>query len=171
MSNALLEPPPQNGQAADGAWLSEEAYRAERGKPMPSENHAAIQMNLGVEFIRRHPELRPHGELTLNIGGKPYTPDISVYPRKPLDLAHDVSRKKEPPLTVVEIFSPQQGSQEIMDKVDVYFAHGVKSCWIVSPPLHTIQIRTATGYVAQFGHGIATDPDTGLSVDVDAVFT
>src|SRR5438093_283325 len=66
------------------------SYEEERGKPMPSFNHGAIQMNLGGEFMRQR-QFRILSELTLNINGKPYTPDLSVYARTPLDLRHDVS--------------------------------------------------------------------------------
>ena len=93
-------------------------YEEERGKPMPSYNHAAIQVNLITEFARNR-EFRVCSELTLELEGRPYTPDLSVYPRESLDLRHDLIRRTDPPLLVVEIFSPRQGSQDVMDKVDV----------------------------------------------------
>ena len=145
-------------------------YEEERGKPMPSLNHSAIEVNLGAEFAR-HREFRTCCELTLDIGGKSFTPDLSVYPRVPLDLRRDVIRRADPPLLVVEIFSPQQGTQEVMDKVDAYFAHGIKSCWIVSPPMHSIQILTADGRELVLNSGVATDPVTGLTADLAAVFS
>ena len=110
-------------------------------------------------------------ELALNIHGKPYTPDLSIYPRTPLDLRRDVARRTDPPLLVVEIFSPQQGTQEVMDKLDVYFDFGVKSCWVVSPPMHSIQILTADGRETVLNSGTATDPVTGLTADLAAVFS
>jgi hypothetical protein len=76
-------------------------YEEERGKPSPSMNHSAVEVNLGAEFLRQR-EFRVLIELTLDINGKPYTPDLSVYPRTPLDLRHDVSRRPDPPLLVVE---------------------------------------------------------------------
>jgi Uma2 family endonuclease len=93
------------------------SYEEERGKPMPSTNHGAIQANLIVEFAR-HREFRTLSELTLEINGKTYTPDLSVYHRTPLDLRRDVCSRIDPPLLVVEIFSPQEGTQEVMDKVE-----------------------------------------------------
>lgn len=146
------------------------SYEEERGKPMPSLNHGSIQMNLGAEFLRQR-QFRVVSELTLDIGGKSFTPDLSVYPRTPLDLRRDVSRRSDPPLLVVEIFSPQQGTQEVMDKVDAYFAHGVKSCWIVSPPMHSIQILTSDDREIVLNTGVATDPVTGLTADLAAVFS
>ncbi len=146
------------------------SYEEERGKPMPSLNHGSIQMNLGAEFLRQR-QFRVVSELTLDIGGKSFTPDLSVYPRTPLDLRRDVSRRSDPPLLVVEIFAPQQGTQEVMDKVDAYFAHGVKSCWIVSPPMHSIQILTSDDREIVLNTGVATDPVTGLTADLAAVFS
>ena len=145
-------------------------YEEERGKPMPSRNHSAVQINLAAEFVR-HREFRVHSELTLNISGKSYTPDLSVYPRTPLDLRHDVSRCPDPPLLAVEIFSPQQSIQEVMDKVDTYFSFGVKSCWVVSPSMHSVQILTADGKEIVLNSGTATDPVTGLTADLAAVFS
>ncbi len=145
-------------------------YEEERGKPMPSSNHSAVQTNLILEFAR-HREFRVHSELTLNINGKPLTPDLSVYHRTPLDLRHDVSRRTDPPLLVVEIFSPQQPTQEVMDKIDTYFGFGVKSCWVVSPTMHSVQILTADGRETVLNSGTATDPATGLTADLTAVFS
>ncbi|MBI2949010.1 MAG: Uma2 family endonuclease, partial [Verrucomicrobia bacterium] len=109
------------------------SYEEERGKPMPSFNHGAIQANLIVEFARQR-DFRVCSELSLELGGKPLTPDLSIYPREPLKLRHDEIKRLDAPLLVVEILSPTQGYQSVMDKVAAYFENGVKSCWIVSPP-------------------------------------
>jgi hypothetical protein len=145
-------------------------YEEERGKPMPSLNHGAVQANLICEFAR-HRDFRVVSELTLALPAKPLTPDLSIYPRTALDLRHDVSRHPDPPLLVVEIFSPQQGTQEVLDKVDAYFAFGVKSCWVVSPPMHSIQILTADGRETVLTSGLATDPVIGLTADLATVFS
>ena len=65
---------------------------------------------------------------------------------------------------MVEIFSPQQPTQEVMDKIDTYFAFGVKSCWLVSPTMHSVQILTADGRDTVLSGGTAVDyrPDTGF---------
>ncbi|SRR6266404_2498262 len=145
-------------------------YEDERGKPMPSFNHGAVQANLIVEFFK-NTSYRTLSELTLNINGKPFTPDLSVYPRAPLNLRHDVSRSADPPILVVEIFSPQQGTQEVMDKIETYFGFGVKSVWVISPTMHSIQILTADGRETVLNSGTATDPITGLTADLAVVFS
>lgn len=145
-------------------------YEEERGKPMPSSNHGAVQANLIGEFLK-HRDYRVYSESSLEFEGRPITPDLSIYPRQQLDLRHDVIRRLDPPLLVVEIPSPTQGYQSIMDKVDIYFRNGVKSCWIVSPPLHTIKILTADGKEEAFSAGAVKDPVTGLTADISAVFS
>src|SRR3990172_4869098 len=113
------------------------SYEEERGKPMPSENYAIVQMNLGIE-LAKHKEYRVMSELSLDLAGQPLTPDLSVSPRRPPNFLHDTIRRTDPPLTVIEIPSPTQGFQEIMEKVNGYLQNGVKSCWVVNPPQRTI---------------------------------
>jgi Uma2 family endonuclease len=147
------------------------SYEEERGKPMPSYNHSWVQSNIIGEFLGNK-DYRVHSELTLDIQGRRYTPDISLYPRSaPIDLRHDVIAQTQPPLLVVEILSPEQGSHDVMQKLDIYFAHGVKSCWVVTPPAHALSIYLPDGATKHFTTGTATDPVLGVSVDVDAVFS
>lgn len=136
---------------------------------MPSRNHAIAQLKLGAEFLKDGRFL-PHPELTLRLPDGDLVPDISVFPRVPTDWDHDESKVAEPPLLVVEILSPQQGMEPVMEKLDRYFAHGVKSCWIVMPYLKTISIVTADRARRTFDRGEAIDPAIGITANVDAVF-
>ena len=145
-------------------------YEEERGKPMPSRNHGAIQANLIGQFIQQR-DFRVYSELSLEFGGKPLTPDLSIYSREPLDFRHDEVQRTDPPLLVVEILSPTQGYQSVMDKVAAYFQNGVKSCWIVSPPIRAITILKPDGTEEVFHSGVAKDPAIGLTADVAAVFS
>ncbi|MBX7210716.1 MAG: Uma2 family endonuclease [Verrucomicrobiaceae bacterium] len=155
MSTAVLERP-----------LS---YEEERGKPMPSHNHGLVQMRLGVE-LSKEKKREVFSELTLSILGTNYTPDLSVYPRRPVDFRHDTIRMTELPLMAVEIFSPSQGTQEVMNKVNVYLENGIKSCWVVTPPLKNITIYLPDGKQVSASEGIIADPATGISADLGEVF-
>lgn len=136
---------------------------------MPSRNHSIAQIKLAGEFLK-DPRFLPHSELTLRLPEGDVTPDISIFPNAPVDWDHDESQVSEPPLLVVEILSPQQGMEPLMAKLDRYFAHGVKSCWIVAPFLKTINIITADRARRTFDHGNAVDPAIGITANVDAVF-
>ena len=137
---------------------------------MPSLNHAIAQANLIGEFSRNR-VYRVASELNLELGGKPYTPDLSIYLRKQPDFHHDIVRVAEPPVLVVEILSPTQGYQSVIDKVDAYLQNGVKSCWVVSPPLRLITIFSPDGTQQTVQEGTAKDPATGLTADLAAVFS
>ena len=145
-------------------------YEVERGKPMPSYNHGAVQMNLGGEFLK-HREFRVLSELSLRLHDRDFTPDLALYHREPLDLRHDLVRRTDAPLVAVEIYSPTQGSLEIMAKVDAYLAAGVLSVWVVAPPIRNVTIYTPDGREHPFVAGVATDPATGVTADLATVFS
>lgn len=154
--NAVLDRPP--------------SYVEERGKPKPSLNHSVAQARLIVELSKDAKTLVT-SELSLEFEGTTYTPDICIYPSERINWRHDEVRRSDPPLTVVEIFSPMQGPQSIMDKVEIYFRNGVKSVWLISPHLKAITILGPNGAEFPFHVGIARDPFTGLTADVGAVFS
>ncbi len=145
-------------------------YEEERGKPMPSRNHGRVQTNLIVEFYPQQ-QFSIYSELTLAMAGADYTPDISVYPREPADYRHDEVARAEPPLVAVEILSPTQSHQQVVEKAELYLRHGVKSCWLVSPPLRTVTILLPDGHEEVFHRGAVKDPATGLMADLSKVFS
>ena len=146
------------------------SYEEERGKPMPSNNHGIVQANLIGEFLK-HREYRVLSELSLRLQDRDFTPDLSLYRREPADFRHDLVRRTDPPLVTVEIFSPTQGSQEIMDKVEAYLAAGVRSVWVVIPPVRNVTIFTPDGREHPFVAGVATDPAIGVTADLATVFS
>ncbi len=163
MSTAQLEVP----SAADGV-LSD--YEIERGKPMPSKNHGIIQTRLGTALSRSE-QYEAASEMTIDIGtGSPLTPDLAVILREPMDVWNDEIRSKTPPITTVEIVSFSQSSAEMTKKVRSYLQHGVKSCWLVDPPMQQITIFTADGKKKTYEEGVVTDPVTGLTADLAVVF-
>src|SRR3990172_8726142 len=146
------------------------SYEEERGKPMPSRNHGRVQINLSGEFLQQR-HFSAYGELTLNIAGMNFTPDISVYPHEAADFRHDETTRADLPLVAVEILSPSQSHQEVVEKAETYLRNWVKSCWIVSPPLRTVTVLLPDGREEVFHRGFAKDPETGLSADLAKVFS
>ena len=121
--------------------------------------------------LAKQKQYRVLGELSLELQGRPLTPDLSVYLRKPADFRHDTIRVTQPPLVVVEICSPTQGYQDVLDKVDAYLNSGVKTCWGVNPPQHAVTIYSADGSQKTYVEGQAVDPATGLTANLEAVFS
>ena len=137
---------------------------------MPSRNHGRVQTNLIAEFVLQQ-QFSIYSELTLTIAGADHTPDISVYPHEAADYRHDEPTRAEMPLVAVEILSPSQSHQQVVEKAEVYLRNGVKSCWIVTPPLRTVTILLPDGREEVFHRGPAKDPATGLTADLAKVFS
>ena len=97
-------------QASEAKVLSE--YEIERDKLRPSTNHAFLQDNISFE---------------LNLL---YRAAYKVLPE---------IRRDDPPLVTIEILSPEQNLQDLIDKTDRYFEFGVKSCCPASRPSLSIQ--------------------------------
>ncbi len=111
-------------------------------------------------------------ELALRLDNVKHVPDLSVYPRQPKNFLHDVVERTDPPLIAVEIYSPNQGYNTIMEKVDAYLAGGVKTCWVVDPYQRTISIISPDGGSKTFIHGqVAQDPVTNITADLSEVFS
>jgi Uma2 family endonuclease len=151
-------------------------YETERGKPMPSRNHALAQLYLITAFVRHKEEFAILPELSLELEGRPFVPDVSVYPKLSLasqtvlDWQHDEIRMTEPPAMAVEILSPAQPLDDLIGKAYAYLAAGVKSCWIVQPAFETITIFEPDKKPKTHTSGEVVDPATGITVKIEEIF-
>ena len=138
---------------------------------MPSYHHGVVQTRLGSQFDQEDLFVVA-SELTLEMGEPPNcTPDLSVFPKEKIDWQHDEIRKAAAPITVVEILSPRQGSFELMHRIDRYFSHGVKTCWIVYPTSKSVTVyEKGKEPVTTSQSGLVEDPSTGLKADLARLF-
>ena len=146
------------------------AYELERGKPMPSYNHGKIQARLIVALARYADRYDTLSELSLSLTGEHFPPVITLYPNQPTDWHHDQIRVEKAPVLAVEILSPTQGFNSLVPKLDAYFAHGVKSCWIIQPGLKTLTVFHSPHESATYDRGMVRDDAVGVEVDLDALF-
>jgi len=104
----------------------------------PSINHSYICTKI-IEHLLKNEGIQPFVELTLDID-KGMTPDISVYKGKSVrpDFLEDKTRCDVIPLLVIEILSPTQGIQELVDKAKILLAAGVPTVWIVDTYARTV---------------------------------
>ncbi len=146
-------------------------YELERGKPMPSKNHARIQSNLtialGANYRKEYDILT---ELSLEMDGKTFVPDICIFTPMTYDNMHDEVRVTTPPVTAIEILSPRQGAEEVVAKFDLYFKQGVKSCWFIIPATNSIFIFTPDKKIQVFHEEMLTDAATGITLDLNEIF-
>ena len=148
-------------------------YETERGKPMPSKQHARLQARLiGYTIVHYADQFEVLSELTLDTPGEKTTPDLCFCPLEPVDFNHDEIKRKDPPLATVEILSPTQALQTLIDKTNDYFSFGVKSCWIVIPALQSIYVFKAPFDKEVFVEGeILNDPNLGIQIPMDVIFS
>lgn len=146
-------------------------YEIERGKPMPSFNHAKIQLRIGQQLLNKYEDTYDVlSELSLEFPNLPSIPDLSVFPIKPSDWFDDDIRVAQIPLMVVEILSPSQTVTELTEKAKGYFSTGVASYWLVVPTLRTIFILLPKDEELVFHNDTLTDPTNGISIDLKKVF-
>ena len=148
-------------------------YELERNKPMPSLNHAKIQMRLVAHLFNAYAnEYDVLPELTIAFPVKPAVPDIAIYPKVADDWKNDIIKRTELPLLAIEILSPRQVFDDIMDKInDIYFPAGLKSAWVILPSAQSVMIFTPDAAKPQlFNSGIMRDTASGFEVDLDKIF-
>jgi Uma2 family endonuclease len=145
-------------------------YEKERGKPLPSRNHGYVQALITGAILRYRDNYTPFGELTLQLGDLRVTPDLCVYPKMEVNLQEDVVRMEDPPLLAVEIVTPSQSTQDVVDKINDMLDAGVQSCWLVQPAMETITIYMEGDKPQTFSTGTVTDPATDIQVEVSEVF-
>ena len=148
-------------------------YELERGKPMPTLNHAYVQKNLLVSLdyrYRRTHTILP--ELNLTMPDRPdAVPDIAIYPKLQIDFLRDVTSMTDMPLTVIEIVSPSQSDAEIIAKFERYFRAGVQSCWLVMPVFKAISVYVRLEQYTFFPtDATLTDPTTGIELPLSDIF-
>lgn len=145
-------------------------YEQARDKPLPSRNHGFIQAVVTGELLRYRGEYTSFSELTLQLDDLRVTPDLCVYPKMRMNFQEDEVRMTEPPLLAVEIESPTQSTQDVVDKINDMLEAGVESCWLVQPATETITIFTGDEKPTTVSAGTLRDPATGIEVDVSDVF-
>jgi Uma2 family endonuclease len=150
------------------------SYEEQRGKPMPSLHHSSIQNRLSFLLTRDfYQKFQILSELALDFKPKGATPDLCIYEKMTFDYAQDedVVKMTAPPLTTVEILSPTQALDGVILKIRKnYFTNGVKSAWVVLPPLKTIVLLLPDQEPQYFSSGKMNDPVTGIELKMEEVF-
>lgn len=130
-------------------------YEIERNKPKPSKNHSVIQANLsGLFFMNYRKKYRFMSEISLGLESWDSVPDLAIFPKMDIDFLHDEIKITQTPLGVIEILSPSQAIQDLNNKAENYFHHGVKSVWIVIPSLRAIAIFDTSYEYQMFTKGV-----------------
>lgn len=170
MSTVILEPAPSPATAmpVDAAV----AYEQERGKSVPGYNHSRTQARLIVQLADTT-DFDVLSELNLDLNGWRCVPDICLFPKTKTSglVRDDIAWVTDVPAMAVEIFSPTQTMEQMTDKVKKLLEAGVPSVWLVMPAVHLVSVFQKDMAPVSVTQGTLTDPATGVSVNVDAVFS
>jgi len=116
-----------------------------------SRNHSFVQARV-TSLLSNDERFSVFVELSLDISQIDLTqlglsakselkPDVCIYPKN-VGFKEEIDELKmsEMPLLAIEIISPKQGINDILTKFQIYFELGVKSCWLIIPPLKSISV-------------------------------
>jgi Uma2 family endonuclease len=93
-----------------------------------SYNHAMVQANLAF-LLKSLGQYDVLTELNLDMGdGREMKPEVCICPKRGLRRPRDILRMVDMPLLAIEILSPKQGIDDILEKFELYFKVSVQSC-------------------------------------------
>jgi Uma2 family endonuclease len=143
-------------------------YEIERDKPMPSFNHGKLQMRIGRLLLNQYEDrFDIVSEPTLQMLERPRVPDLAFFNVKASDWFDDETKITDVPHGVIEILSPNQSEQELINKFPPYFDLGVKTVWLVVPIFQTIYVFDAPRNYQTFTIANPILKDTILDVELD----
>ena len=148
-------------------------YQTERGKPMPSTVHSYISKNLIVQLeVKYSNSYTILPELSLDLGVTPTVPDIAIYPKFQIDVRQrDVIKRKDLPIGVIEILSPSQSLEDLVEKANEFLGAGVQSVWVVVPKMTYIAVYHAPGKFEMFlENETLKDTRLGIELPLNSIF-
>lgn len=158
----------------------EEEIAPEELAEMGSFNHGYLQLKIGACFLNL-PNLTPSSEFSLDISAladpaiiskfDTLKPDIAVYEQWSVDFHNDVLKADKMPILAIEILSPRQGVQTLVDKFRIYFKLGVRSCWLVYPYAQAIAVYCAPDDFTLFSQGEVVDEIANVRIPLREIFS
>ena len=109
---------------------------------MPSLNHSYICLQI-IKQLLQNETIQPLPELTLDILGG-VTPDISIFPKEKIhpNFFNDVVKFSQLPTLAIEIISPSQNIQMMLEKARSLISAGINTVWTIEPFGKNIFIST-----------------------------
>jgi Uma2 family endonuclease len=141
---------------------------------MGSRNHSYLQIKLGALLLGLE-QYMVLSEISLDsssldINTKEMRPDLALYPKLTIDFLQDEIRMQTMPLLIIEILSPCQSIDEILEKFRSYFKLGVHSCWLVLPPLQSVSVFSSPNKEQTFSQGELVDNVLNIRLAVESIF-
>lgn len=135
----------------------------------PSYNHSYLAYRVG-KFVDQGDKYNIHVEITLDLDGTDYVPDIALYEKRSIDFLHDKIKSDELPVMAVEILSPTQSVNELTDKIEIYLKAGIKSCWLIIPTAKTVIVFHNISQPRSYSSGNLIDSILDIEIPVAEIF-
>jgi Uma2 family endonuclease len=146
-------------------------YELERDKPVPNFNHGFIQANLVFALREQYgKQYSVVSEVSIPTGTTTVTPDVLVFPKRPINWLETKPELPEPPILAIEIQSPSQSIETVINKANALLEIGVKSVWLIQPALKTVSIFSKSNPPKTFVEGIVQDKVSGIELSFDQIF-
>jgi Uma2 family endonuclease len=151
----------------------------EESYDMGSYNHSYLQTRLGK--LLDSDKYTAFSDLSLDVSTfdlsqfkfsvkEELKPDVCLYPKRKFHRPNDILKMSEMPLLAIEILSPKQGSYDILEKFKVYFALGIKSCWLVEPAIETVAVYSSLDKRINFVRDKVVDDILGIQLPIVEIF-
>ena len=134
-------------------------------------NHSRLIYRLSMALSAYEDRYDILPELEFELAEGRLKPDVALLPRLAYDWEADVIRYPQPPITAIEILSPTQALNFLVDKIRLqYFPSGVKSAWLVLPVGRTIYLLLPDQPLQVITEGILHDPAAQVEVALADIF-
>ncbi|MGD0796795.1 MAG: Uma2 family endonuclease [Acidobacteriaceae bacterium] len=139
------------------------------GRDMGGTKHGPLQMELGHWFISRRKEwkIRVVSELRTRVSAtRVRLPDLCVVPE---DAALKEELRTTPALIAIEILSPDDRMNRVIQRLEEFLAMGVPNLWLLDPMERVAYTYTSTGLKLVQGPRLAV-ADSPIYLDLPEVF-
>ena len=138
---------------------------------LSSYHYSYTKAKLIGSLLKLEDKFTVFAELSLKIAEKDFRPDACLYLKRDVDCSlPDIVRMTEMPVLAVEIVSQAQTTEEILDRIAVYFNSQVKSCWLVIPMASTIVVYASPESARRFTTGDVVDELLDINLPLQDIF-
>ena len=151
--------------------ILDESIEAQDEK-MSSINHSELQSHLA--FLLRtvyRKQYSIYTELDFSFASGKTRPDLCIMPKRKANWLEDEIVVETPPITTIEIVSPEQSLNSLTDRIyKKHFPAGVQTVWLVVPTVQTVSILLPDRKQITVSQGTITDPVTGVCLSISDIF-
>ena len=136
-------------------------------------NHARLTTRItSLLFAAYESQFDILTELEFELSTGRYKPDVAILPQLTYDWEQDIIRYPEPPITAIEIISPTQSLDGLIEKIRKgYLASGVQSAWLVLPAGRSISLYLPNQPAKLISSGTLHDSASGVELELATIFS